>query len=125
MDNLQAEFTEMIGLLKPKLIFPKDGLSDGLNDVWDVYKPSISTQVLDSEQHRNVYAEEFELSAGKEPGPEEVLSLRMILLKTMLANYKGGPLDEQMMPYDAAWMGERIDVDMPVEDMVDFVVRYV
>lgn len=127
MDNLQTQFNEQIGLLQPKLDFPKDGLSDGLDDVWDVYKPSFYTQALDSEQHRNVYAEEFELGAGKvadkDGEPTVVPTLRMILLKTMLANYKGGPLGEQVLPFDASWIGQRIDIEMPVEDTVDLDVR--
>lgn len=164
-------FTRLFETIHPKLRFPND--KRALN-AWQVYEPSFFTQVLTSEQNRQLYAEAFDFTSdevdakqkksddqpevvvtavdeklaqplpppsdvpadgataeGEEeptpaPAPEAppvmlktAPSLKQIVLQFMLDAYKGGAFDENVLLTDKVWIGERLNVDMPIEDIVD------
>lgn len=111
MDNKEY-FKELFETIEPKLRFPKDPAS--VEDAWKVYEPSFFTQYLSSEQNRNIYAEAFDFNVDK-----SVLSLKMLVLQYLLTEYKGGALDGKITLNDKIWMGENIDIEMPVMNTVD------
>lgn len=176
---------------QPKLLFPNDKRSQ---NAWQVYEPSFFTQVLTSEQNRQLYAEAFAFptdsandntkadpiikadtpnkvetpikeettqnadttnqaditenpddstNIANEEKTEDVqqekevvvvsekhenlhtaLPLKQIILQLLLNAYKGGPFNENVQLSDKVWIGENLNVDMPVEDIVDLDVGW-
>lgn len=108
-------YENIFAQLRPKLEFPADDVD--LKNVWQVYEPSFQTQILASEQNRQVYAEAFDF--GDAPDPNTVESLRMMVLRLLLAGYNGGALDERIQLNDKIWIGQRIDVELPLTKILD------
>lgn len=126
--NRREYLTMLLSIYEPKLRFPRDATFD---DVWKVYQPSLYAQLLDSEQFRNCYAEEFNFikeahEMPAQPGefepPRVMMTLREIILHLILDKYRGGRLDPRIQLDDLAWFGERIDIEMPIGDVIELEV---
>lgn len=163
-------FIRLFKTLQTKLRFPND---KGAQNAWQVYEPSFFTQVLSSEQNREIYAEAFDFSVdtpdnkntlikedvkpdvkpdakpevkpdakpddvkpenvepNTDEAPPEIQILKTaptlveIVLQFMLDNYKGGPFNENVQLSDKVWIGEHLNVDIPVEDLVELDVSIV
>lgn len=109
MDNKEV-FNELFEKLEPRLPFPQFA---GVENAWAVYQPSFYTQILRSEENRNIYAEAFDFSTA-----QKVDTLKQMVLQYLLGKYKGGPLDHRIQRADNVWFGERIDVELPIADTV-------
>lgn len=136
-------FSRLFETLEPKLRFPND--KRALN-AWQVYEPSFFTQILNSEQNRQLYAEAFDFVTNNEHSKKNVIkenksdaqaenieppdiepsitfktapTLKEIVLRYMLDTYKGGPFDENVQLSDKVWIGEHLNVDLPVDDVVE------
>lgn len=46
-------------------------------------------------------------------------SLKQLVLQFLLDGYKGGPFNENVTLTDLVWIGEQLNVNMPVEDVIE------
>ncbi|CAD7076676.1 unnamed protein product [Hermetia illucens] len=95
-----------------KLLLPKDKF---LQVSHPVYQPSLMAQLLTSERTRLLFAEAVELESSKSSVPRLSELCNIVLAR----EFKSGKLPSDLHTEDLNYIGDHLDVNMPLIDIVD------
>lgn len=100
---------------KPKIWLPEDPV---VRNAYQVYGASYQTEKFLSEEGRKVYGE----SCKSGPDLRRVERLQGLCVERLVKEFKGGALDERLRDDNFVLFGEKLDIDTPLEDLIDLEV---
>lgn len=100
---------------KPKIWLPDDQV---VKNAYQIYGPSFQTENLLSEDDRNIYGE----SCKSRKDLDKVERLQFLCVECLAKHYKGGMLDERLCFDNLVLFGKLLDIEVPLQDLIDLEV---
>lgn len=92
---------------------PADDVPEKANDICDEPPNTNDAGEPEKVKFEGHPVEETEVILNTAP------SLKQLVLQFLLDGYKGGPFNENVTLTDLVWIGEQLNVNMPVEDVIE------
>lgn len=100
---------------KPKIWLPEDEI---VRNAFIVYGPSFQTENFLSEEGRNIYGE----ACKSKSEHKRVERLQNLCVEFLAKDFKGGCLDERLKYDNLVLFGEKLDINLPLEDLIQIEV---
>lgn len=107
----QELFNKKISGIK-KLNFPND---KSTKNAFNVFQPSIQSELFKSEEGRNIFAEAFNFDDNF----LKISKLSEIALEIYVKSFKNGPLDKNIILENFVSFGESLDINLPILSLLE------